>query len=117
MIINLKPIKRHIVYQKFKMDTALTCMQLIPQNGYMVALDLKDAYYSIKVHVDFQKYLKFIWRDKHYMFVVLAMGLAPAPRLFTKLTKPIVATLQRAGHTISPYLDDMFICGRTYDEC
>ncbi len=117
MIINLKPIKRHIVYQKFKMDTALTCMQLVPENGYMAALDLKDAYYSIKVHVDFQKYLKFIWRDKHYMFVVLAMGLAPAPRLFTKLTKPIIATLQRAGHTISPYLDDMFICGRDYDAC
>ncbi len=61
MIINLKPIKKYIVYQKFKMDTALTCMQLVPCQGYMAALDLKDAYYSVKVHKDYQKFLKFIW--------------------------------------------------------
>ena len=94
MIINLKPIKKHILYPKFKTDTAQTFMQLVPEHGYMAALDLKDAYYSVKVHVDFQKYLKFIWRDMHYKFVVLAMGLASAPRLFIKFTKPMIATLQ-----------------------
>ena len=117
MIINLKPIKHYIVYRKFKMDTAATCMQLVPENGFMAALDLKDAYYSFKVHPNFQKYLKFIWRGVHYKFVVLAMGLAPAPRLFTKLTKPIISTLQCLGHTVSPYLDDLFICAPTHQEC
>ncbi len=117
MIINLKPIKSFIQYRKFKMDTPLTCMQLVTENGYMAALDLKDAYYSVRVHPEFQKFLKFIWRGVHYKFVVLAMGLACAPRLFTKLTKPVIATLQKQGHTVSPYLDDLFICGDTFLEC
>ena len=80
MITKLKPIKKYIVYRKFKMDTVLTCIQLVSQNDFLASLDLKDAYYSLGVHVHFQKYLKFIWRGKHYKFVVGPMGLAPGPR-------------------------------------
>ena len=117
MIINLKPIKQFIVYRKFKMDTVSTCMQMITPNCYMASLDLKDAYYSLRVSAPFQKYLKFIWRGIHYKFVVLPMGLAPGPRQFTKITKPIVATLQSQGISITPYLDDMFLVHDTAAEC
>ena len=95
MIINLKPIKQYITYRKFKMDTALTCMQLVSQGSFMAALDLKDAYYSFYIHKDYQKFLEFIWRGVHYKFVVMAMGLASAPRLLVNL----LAQKQRLGRT------------------
>ncbi len=117
LIINLKPIKQFIVYRHFKMATVQTCMHLIQHHSYMAALDLKDAYYSLRVAKKFQKFLKFRWRGRSYKYVVLPMGLAPGPRLFTKVTKPIIATLQGRGFTVCPYLDDLFIVADTALEC
>ncbi len=117
MIINLKPIKKHIVYRHFKMSTVITCMQLISPHSYMAALDLQDAYYSLKIAPNYQKYLKFHWKGNSYKYVALPMGLVPGPRIFTKVTKPIIATLQEQGFTVCPYLDDMFIVANSYQEC
>ena len=47
----------------------------------MVALDIKDAYYSIPVEESFQKYLKFVWKGILYQFCVLPNGLSPCPRV------------------------------------
>ena len=98
MIINLKPLKEFIVYRKFKMATVITCMQLVSPHCFLAALDLKDAYYAIKIAEPYQKYLKFSWRGQAYKFIVLPMGLSMGPRVFTKVTKPIVAALQARGH-------------------
>ena len=117
LIINLKPIKKYIVYRHFKMATVSTCMQLIQKDSVMAALDLQDAYYSLRIAPEFQKYLKFSWRGQSYKYVALPMGLAPGPRIFTKVTKPIVATLQGMGHTVCPYLDDLFVVVNSKQQC
>ena len=75
------------------------------------------CYYSIPVHPEQQKYLKFVWDNKLYQFTCLAQGLACAPRLFTKVMKPVFATLRGKGHLSSGYLDDSFLVGYSYDEC
>jgi hypothetical protein len=56
----------------------------------MTSIDLKDAYYSIPVAAEDQKYLKFIWREKLYVFTSLPMGLTSSPRIFTKVLKPVL---------------------------
>jgi len=83
----------------------------------MGSIDLKDAYYSIPVHPEHQKYLKFVWDNKLYQFTSLAHGLACVPRLFTKVMKPVFVTLRGKGHPSSGYLDDTFLVGYSYDEC
>jgi hypothetical protein len=117
MILNLKPLNEHVVYTKFKMDTLKTVLPLVKPNCYMTSLDLKDAYYSVKIAEEHQKYLKFHWGDQLYKFVVLPFGYAQAPRRFTKLMKPIYANLRAQGHTITGYIDDILIIGDDYDEC
>ena len=47
--------------------------------------------------------------DKLYQFQCMPFGLGPAPRLFTKLLKPVIAFLRRLGIRIIIYLDDMII--------
>ena len=42
--------------------------QLINPNDYMVKLDLKDAYLTVGIHPDSQKYLRFIWQSQTYQF-------------------------------------------------
>ena len=86
------------------------------QNSFMSSLVLKDAYYSVPVQLDFQKFLKLRWNNKHFQYTVMPNGLACAPRLFTKLLKPASAKLQQSGHTICGYLDDIYIQDSNYDK-
>lgn len=117
MILNLKELNTWINYNHFKMDSIHTCIQLMKPHYFMGSVDLQNAYYSIPVHPAHQKYLKFAWQGKLYQFTCLAQGLASAPRLFTKIMKPVFATLRGKGHLSSSYLDDSFLVGSSYDEC
>ena len=82
----------------------------------MTTLDLKDAYLSVPVHKDSQKYLQFLWRNKCYAFQGLCFGLNTAPRIFTKLLKLVAAFLCKRGVRMILYLDDFLILGSTYQE-
>ena len=64
----------------------------------MASIDLKDAYYTVPIQ-----------------YTCLPNGLSSAPRLFTKLMKPVYATLREQGHTNLGYIDDSLLLGDT--EC
>ena len=79
---------------------------------------MKDAYYSIPVKSEDQKYLHFKWADQFYEFTCLPDGLSCAPRQFTKILKPPLAALHKQGHiSIIAHLDDLYLQSRTYDDC
>ena len=60
----------------------------------MSSIDLRDAYYSVPIALEFRKYLKFIWKGEMFQFTALPMGLPSSPRIFTKMLKPVFATLR-----------------------
>ena len=82
----------------------------------MTCIDLKDAYLTIHVHRSSQKYLCFQWRNRCYAFQGLPFELNTAPRVFTKLIKPIAAYLRKRGIRIIVYLDDFLILGSSIEE-
>jgi len=47
----------------------------------------------------------------------LPNGYSDAPRVFTKLLKPVFAQLRRLGHIVVGYIDDIYIQARTEHEC
>ena len=55
MILNLKSLNKNITHHHFKMDTVLSAVQLMKLRCFMASNDLKDAYYSVSIHSDFQK--------------------------------------------------------------
>ena len=117
LILNLKYLNESIEYLHFKMDTLHTAVKLIRPNCYFASIDLKDAYYSVPVRPGDRKFLKFFWGEQLYQFTCLAQGLAPAPRLFTKIMKPVFAHLRKQGHTIVGYIDDSLIVADNKQEC
>ena len=118
VIFNLKRLNESVSYHHFKMDTLETAIKLIRPSCYMTSIDLKDAYYSIPVALEHQKFLKFIWRDQLYAFSCLPMGLSSSPRIFTKVMKPVFAYLRsQFGHTCLGYIDDSFYLEDSYTEC
>lgn len=44
-----------------------------------------------------------------HQFKTLPNSLASAPRIFTKVTKPMLSDLRKHGHKIVSYIDDSFI--------
>ena len=75
----------------------------------MVKLDLKDAYFTVPVWLGHQKYLSFLWKETLWEFACLPFRLASALRTFTKIMKPVVATLWNLRIPLIIYLDDLLI--------
>ena len=117
LILNLKYLNEFIAYEHFKMETIKSVAYCVTQNCYMAKIDLKDAYYSVSIHPDYQRFLKFIWEHVMYQYVCYPNGLCFCPRKFTKLFKPVLAYLRRMTITILGYIDDFFTCSNTYVSC
>ena len=59
---------------------------------------------------------KFKWKKALYSFLVLPNGLTSAPRIFTKVLKPVYAHLRQLGFIASGYIDDFFFMADTCSE-
>ena len=81
---------------------------------FMASLDYFHAYYSIPVHHSMRKFLKFYWQGQLLQFTCLHHGLACAPRLFTKLLKPVYASLRGQGYQSARFIDDIHLLGADF---
>ena len=78
---------------------------------YFGSVDLKDAYYSIPIHENYQEYLKLSWKEKYYQYVVLTDGFSLAVRVFKKVLTPPFKHLRSKGHLSVKYIDDSLLLG------
>ena len=115
LILNLKHLNKYLEYKHFKMQTLQTILTLIQLHFYMATIDLKDAYYSVKIDGNDTCFLKFLCNSKLLKFVVLPNGLSPGPRKFTKLTKPPLAILRMQGYTVAIYIDDIIAIDQSFE--
>lgn len=121
-ILNLKTLNNFITHTHFKMEDYRTACKLIPRNGFLATIDLKESYLLVPITPSQRKYLRFQFENESneyltYEFVAMPYGLSSAPRTFTKIMKEVVAHLRYRGYSSVIYLDDMLCIGRTYDEC
>ena len=54
---------------------------------------------------------------KLFQYTAYPNGLSSCPRLFTKLLKPLLATLRERGHLVSSYFDDIYLQNETCAGC
>ena len=78
---------------------------------------LKDAYYSVTIVPEQQKYLKFQWQGQLYKFTCFPNGLSSCPRKFTKLLKPVYSYVRELGHMSASHIDDTYLQGDDYADC
>lgn len=116
-VLNLKKLNKFIDTAHFKIEDLRTALKLISQGCYMSTIDLKDAYFLVKMHPESKKYLRFIYNNELFEFNVLAFGLCTAPFVFTKIMKPVIKLLRCRGHLSTVYLDDYFLIGLGYETC
>lgn len=117
MILNLRKLNESIKFYHFKMDTFETALKLIKPNCYMASIDVRHAYYMVPIAEAQQIKLRFVFRNKVYQYVALPNGISCAPRQYTKLMKPVYATLRQLGHSNSGFIDDSLLMSDTFEEC
>ena len=117
IILNLAPLNEFVVYKHFKMETFQNALTLIEPDCFMASVDLKSAYYSVPIDPKFRKYLRFYWNGNYYQYTCLPNGLSSAPRIFTKLLKPIFSFLRAKGYISVYYLDDSLLLSNNYETC
>lgn len=105
-VINLTELNKFIEYHHFKQETLAIILESVERDMYFISVDLKDAYFSIPMHKEHRKYLKFYWRGRLYEFNCLCFGVSPAPRVFTKVLKPIFSYFRKTGICSFFYIDD-----------
>ena len=82
LILNLKNLNEVMPCIDFKMETMIlnqSVLSLITPGCYLALLDLKDAYYSVPIHPDHTKVLRFIWKNQLHKFLILPNGLYCGP--------------------------------------
>ncbi|GFN99282.1 reverse transcriptase [Plakobranchus ocellatus] len=91
------------------MENFCSALKLVKKDAFMAFIDLKDAYFSVSMHIR----NSFVSSGETNMFEFNALpnGLALAPWLFTKLSKPIFASLRKKGHISTFVLDDSLLIG------
>lgn len=99
------------------MDIIYIILKLVIFNCWMVFLDLKDVYYSVKIYFDFQKYFKFIFDGLFYKYIVFFNGLFICFCKFIKMMKLLLLYLRFLNYIISGYIDDFYLQGSIYQRC
>ena len=117
IILDLSDLNQYIVYRHFKMDTLETALAMVTKNCYLASLDWRDAYYTVPVAMSDRKFLRFRWNKILYQYTALPMGLASAPRIFTKITKVMFSELRKKGHLNTAFIDDCLLLGDTWADC
>ena len=116
MILNLKKLIKYIDSKHFKMESLQNVLHMVKSGVWMASVDLKDAYYSVPIDKEYQKYLKFLW-EYPLKFIVMPNGYGPAMRAFTKLMKPLFSFLRSEGYLSVIYVDDCYLQGDSFTKC
>ena len=74
-------------------------VSLIKRGCWFASVDLKDAYFSVKISPEY-RFFRFVFHGKLYEFLVLLQGFRDSPRTFTKLLKPAVVSQVLGSHSV-----------------
>ena len=116
-VLDLSSLNTFLVYNHFKMETASSIREAVRPGDWAISLDLRDAYFHILFHEMDRKFLRFSWKGEVYQFRALPFGLAPAPWLFTRVTKELCLVARRQGIRLHVYLDDWLLLAQTEARC
>lgn len=64
-----------------------------------------------------QGIFKIHMENQCYQYTCLPNGLSSAPRVFTKLLKPVFSTLRKKSFESVTYIDDILLLGDSFEHC
>ena len=103
-VINLNNLKKIMSHEYFKMED-LHCLKfLLEQDDFLCKIHLKKVYFSVALHRNSQKFVRFQWPFNLFGFLCLYFILRLAPAFFTKLIIVSITLLRQVNIGIITYL-------------
>jgi len=95
----------------FKMDDNQLIAETIQPGDYGMLVDLKDAYLTLGLHPSHRKYCRFRHPQtgRRLQWRTVSFGIAEAPRICTKILRPLMALLKQMGIRCIIYIDDILL--------
>jgi hypothetical protein len=114
--LDARPVNEAIPHEHFKMEGLATVRSLIRRDDWMTTIDITEAYPHLLIAQPQRRHFRFVWNGAHFQYRALCFGVAPAPRIFTKLLRPVVQALRAVGIRCVPYLDDILLLAPSREE-
>jgi ribonuclease HI len=116
-ILNCIELNRCLRDKTVKMETIQTVFELTQDNDWATTLDIKSAYSHVVVQRELRPFLAFEFEGRFYRYRTVPFGLKTAPRIFTKLMRPVAAWIrQHLKARICIYMDDLLILATSEEE-
>ena len=95
----------------FKMDTLQTVADCIQRNDFGMLVDLTDCYLTMGLHPAQRKYCRFRHpaTGARLQWKTISFGMSEAPRICTKLLRPLMGLLKHLGIRCVLYIDDLLM--------
>ena len=72
-------------------------------------MDLVQDYGHLWCSEQYQNFFQFSWKGQFYCYCTLPQGFSDSPRMFVRVTQPLMVTLRRNMVDILIYIDDTFL--------
>jgi len=103
-VLNCKKLNVFLEVEKFQLEYGRTALGPLSPRDFFGKLYFAQAYYSVAIHPDSRRFVRFTFQETLYEFRFLPFGLCTGPWVFTKLLKPVVQFLRRRDFRSLIYL-------------
>ena len=123
MVIDLTWLNTHVRKDTFRMETLRDLPFLLSRDDWMIAFDVKDAFYAIEIAESDRQYFEFTAAGTRYRMRALPMGYCRSPLICTRLLGVVMSYLRRANK-VEPdrtirgiaYIDDFLLLIKDADQ-
>lgn len=89
-VIDLMNSNHFVKYEHFKMENIHMLRDLLKKRRLTDQNKFEIDLFHILYLINHRKFLRFLWKENLHEFACLPFGLASAPRVFTKILKPVI---------------------------
>ena len=106
---NLKPVNRFVSVTYFTSAGLLEMLPYVVSGYYACKVDLKSAYFHMRVLTQHEAWLVFRFHGRLYEWTRLSFGFNVASCEWQRMILPIICHLRAQGALVLVYLDDVLV--------
>lgn len=109
LVTDLRHLNSYSKPPKIKYEDINTVIDVVKPKDNIITADLKNGFFHIPVHRDYQTLLGFKFGSHYYTWSVLPFGHNCSPYFFSKILRPVVTHLRSCGLRLVLYVDDFVL--------
>jgi hypothetical protein len=109
-VVDCRRLNAYMKDKRFKMENLETALKMARKGDYATKIDITSAYNHVPVQENFRSYLGFSFAGAYYTYLTMPFGFKNAPRIFTKLMRPVIWHIRKHWKArVVVYMDDILM--------